>query len=1053
MRHCLTLLLYVTVFAISASAQADVATATLSGVVMDPSGAVIANASVAASSIEKGTTREIRTGDIGAYRIPLLDPGAYQVRFEAPGFTTRIFDQVVLRVGDTFVLDAQLDIPGLTQESEVTTSGLAVDTERTQESNTITLRQVASLPNLGRDFTPYVLILPGVSDPEAARAQNPGMAWPTTGFAVGGGSGHANLLTVDGGEHEYGTGVFRTPVNVETIQEFQVNRNAFLAEFGFTAGSAVNLVTRSGSNTVHGSGYGYYRSNKLAARNYFDPPGLTPFSQTVTGGGTLGGPLVRNRLFGFVAYEGWKADRARSTPYLDNVEVYGPTANPQASVTLRTQQTYLNQLAASSDSNLQRIGATLRQTLTATNFPVTMQLLRDNSTAWTAKDRRHYWMGRADYYPSNRDTITGRLTGFHSTTDASFTVDNPLSAPSDGSVIYAPDFAFLGTWSHVFSSSSVNQTRVQVARNNSSIQSNSPDSTEIDIDGVASFGRQFALPFSIFQKRYQFEDVFTTYRRGHTIKAGASYRPVDYRVRNDLWFGGDWTFSTGIYPLLLAVQAQDQPALVQFNLTTIDPSTGSAYPVTGPALAGLSGLQSFNLGLPFLFHQGFNNPIWAGWANDLGSFVQDSWAPSKRINLDYGLRYDYFGEPSPLHHHGYASPRLGAAWNVRGDGRTVIRAGGGLFYAPAVVQVPYFGALLDDSGRYINQIFKTPLAGAQSPAALWAVGLATGKLPNRALTETDLRGLGVQTGKGAPGRVIFEVDPGYQNSYTVQASAGVSQQLAADLSLEVSYLTYHGRHLGLSQEANYRESGQVDPLLGPMYVPIDPTITERNVARSIGSSAYQGMTVSLSKLYRRNYEFQVNYTLSHTEDDVTDTDAALSAFMPTRLNREWGRSVYDVPHTLVANMIMQTPDGRGHGALLRALGGMTLAPVLRARSGTPFTLLIGRDVNGDTHANDRPFLADRNTGRGPAFWTLDMRVSREFPFGDSGLRAELTAEASNLANHTNFISVNNIIGTDPQYLKGPFNLEGRQDVSRFSLLGFNAAAPGRQVQFGLRLHF
>src|SRR5262249_15841820 len=425
-------------FAVSGWGQSDASTATLTGVVKDPGGALIPNASVSALLLEKGTTRDSRADAVGTYRVPLLDPGTYRVRIDAPGFASRIFNQVVLRVGDNLVLDVQLDLPVVNQETEVTAPEPLVDARRTQQSSTITQLQVTSLPNVSRNFVPYVLILPGVSDPEAARVQNPGMAWPTTGFAVGGGNGHANLLTIDGGEHEYGTGLFRTPINVESIQEFQVNRNGFLPEFGFTTGSAVNLVTKSGSNTVHGSGYGYYRSNKLAARNYFDPAGPSPFLQTITGGGTFGGPLLKNRLFGFAAYEGWKADRARTTPYLDNLEVYGPTSNPQATAALRAQQTYLDRLAASGDPTLQRVGVSLRRTLTTTNFPSTMQLLRDNSTAWTARDRRHYVMGRADYYPSGNDAITGRVTSFHSTTDQSFTITNHLSAPSNGAVITAP---------------------------------------------------------------------------------------------------------------------------------------------------------------------------------------------------------------------------------------------------------------------------------------------------------------------------------------------------------------------------------------------------------------------------------------------------------------------------------------------------------------------------------------------------------------------------------------------------------------------------------------
>ena len=585
----------------------------------------------------------------------------------------------------------------------------------------------------------------------------------------------------------------------------------------------------------------------MAAGNAFDPPGASDFFQTWTAGGTVGGPIVRNRAFGFAAYEGWKADRSIAKPFVHSLEVRGPTANPSASVNLRAQESYLAQLAAAADPDLRRIGGALRSQLSAPTFPATMRLLHENSVDTTVRDRRQYLTARVDSQATARDMLTARFTHFRSTTDSSFVTPNPRIGPSNAGIVHAPDYALLTTWSRVVGNTSVNQWRAQAVSNDAEIRSNAPDSTSISIDGLGTFGRHFSLPYTATQRRYQFENTFATYRRGHSLKAGVSYRPIDYTVRQELWFGGDWAFASGVFPILLAAPADDHTALIRFNLGIVDPASGLPYPASGPALAALTGLQSFNLGLPFLYRQAFNNPEWSDWAHYLGAFAQDSWEVSTRFTLDFGLRYDYNAEPSPLGNHGYAAPRLGAAWNLGTSQRTVMRAGAGVFYAPIPFQVPYLGALLDDSGRYINQILKTPRDGVQSPPELWAAGVALGALPDRALTEAHLRALGIPSERGASGRVIFEVDPAYRNPYSLQASAGISHQFAMGLGLDAAYVTYRGRHLGLSQEANYRESGVVDPLLGPMYVPIDPTVVQRNVSRSIGSSTYHGLTASLTR--------------------------------------------------------------------------------------------------------------------------------------------------------------------------------------------------------------
>jgi hypothetical protein len=1038
---------------LTAHAQADVASATVTGAVVDATGGLLSGATVTATSVERGTVRTTTTDRAGAYRLPLLDAGHYDLRIEQTGFSPRVFRAIELTVGQVAVYDATLPLGTITGSVEVTAPAPVADPRRSQQASAITNVQIDAQPNISRVFSTYVLTLPGVTDADAPRSQNPGFVWPTGGFSIGGNNGRNNLLTVDGGEHEYGTGTIRTPLNVASIEAFQVNHNGFAAEFGFTAGTAINVITKSGTNDLRGEGYTYFRSSAMAAHNYFADPTRPSHNQFVTPGFTVGGPVLRGRLFGFAAVEGWHADQDRFHAFIDGVDIGGPTPDARASSFSRAQDRYLQALALSSDANIRRIGGALRQTLTTTNYPATVRMLQEASGAVTAHDRRQFYTGRIDGRRGGGDLVTVRVTSVVADTDSSFIAPAPLTAETAGSAVSLHDVTALGTWARAIGSSATQQLRVQAAFNDAPIKPKSAAPT-MNIDGVGRFGSSAMVPLDINQHRFQLEETVSLFRARHTLKAGASYRPIDYRVRAELFFKGQWSFSSGVYPLLLAVAPADQAALIGFNLTTVDPATGQPYAAAGPAQAALSGLQSFNLGLPLVLYQGFNNPVWSAWAKYLGVFAQDSWQATSRLTLDYGVRFDREAEPAPLRAHHFASPRVGAAWDPGGDHKTIVRASGGLFYAPVFFQVPEFGALLNDSGRYINQILLTP-ASAISPVALWQSGLAAGTLPARPLAEADLRALGVSTGRAAPGRVLFEVDPSYSNPYTIQASTSVTRQLSPNVALEVAYLAYRGHHLGLSQEANYRESGVVDPLTGPRYVAIDPAVSQRNVARSIGRSRYDGLTVSVMRRFSGSRQFRINYALSHATDNVTDLDSGFSAFMPTRLDREWADSTFDVRHTVAAAAVWQTGAARSGNPWRRLVAATTVSPVLSIRSPLPFTLRIGRDVNGDSHdLYDRPFLAPRNSGRGAWYTTLDARVTRQLPLAAGGrVRAAVLAEVTNLFNRANFIALNDVIGSNPQYLQGPFNRTGSTAIPPTSPLGFTTAAPGRQLQLGFRLLF
>lgn len=1033
---------------VPAFAQADAATATLKGTITDQNDAVVVGAAVTVKSVEKGITRIDKTGSSGIYQIPLLQPGTYELRIEAAGFETKVVSQIELTVGQVAVYDVELRVGSVTSEVVVTSDAPVIEVERSQQANTINRLQVENLPNIGRGFTAYVFTLPGVSSSDTPRAQNPGFTFGSSGFSIGGSNGRSNLVTLDGGENEYGSGQLRTNISVEAVQEFQVNRNAFAAEYGFTAGTAINVVSKGGTNSFHGSGFLFYRSQKTSARNFFNVGAREAFDQRVFPGGTVGGPIRKNKAFFFTSYEHLKSDSARFRSYTDSPLVNGPT---------RDQLDYLALLDASASANIRRISGSLRQALTTTNFPNTMQLLRENEGNINAPDRLHSWTTRLDYQVDNNDSITGRFSLTHNDTDN--LLEGNTGAPSASTVLIFRDYTAVGTWSHTFGSNIVNQLRMQFVPNNSAqTVPKRPETTSLLIQGFGNFGRDFAAPFNTFQDRYQFEDIVAWAKGGHNVKFGASYRPVNYRVINELWFSGEWNFSSGVFPLILAVPAADRGAFVVFNRSLGNNEDGTRkVPDNGPVLANFSSIQSFNFGLPFLFRQGFGNPEWQDWAHYLGTFAQDSWKITPRFTLDFGMRFDYDAEPEPLNKKGYVSPRVGFAWDPWGDQKTVVRGGGGIFYSPVYYQVAYVTNLLNDSGQFINQVFRTPLDVGQTPAIIWGAGVAAGFLPFRSLPEEFFQSVGVPTGPGGVGRVVFDVDPEYENPYSIQGSFGISREIVNNLSLDLAYQFYRGVHIQVSHEVNYRETGVVSPAFGPQFARIDPTIAQFNLYKSIGNSIYHGMTASLRKRYSHNFQFEAHYTWSKAIDDQTDFNSAFAAFIPTRLDLERGVSAFDVPHNFTANAVIRTPFNTGSDSNLfeRALADISLSPIIFARSGIPFTLRIGTDVNGDTHAlYDRPYLAARNTGRGGNFVSFNLRLNKQFYINrDQGTRVEFIVEGANLLNRTNFTSVNDVIGRSSPLLFGPFDQEGTSDLPRTSPLGFTSAAAGRQIQFGLKIAF
>ncbi|MBX7222262.1 MAG: carboxypeptidase regulatory-like domain-containing protein [Blastocatellia bacterium] len=1026
---------------VQAFSQVDVSTATLRGTVTDGQGATLAGANLTVRNPARGFSRLVTANADGTFIIPLLPPGTYEIVVEVNGFAPALVKGIELSVGQIQVIDPHLAISAVTSEViEVAADVPIVEVARTQQSNTINSRQIQNLPNLSRDFTSYVFTLPGVTDSNAPRAQFVGfdVSFTSSGFSVGGGNGRNNLVTVDGGENEFGTGQLRVRnLSPEAVQEFQVNRNSFGAEFGFTSGSAVNVVTKSGTNQWQGSLYAFFRSQKIAARNYFDRDPQKAFDQKLYPGFTVGGPLVKNKLFLFSSFEALKADAARFRNYTANASALGVSAG---------QAAYLNRLAASGDTTLRQIAGQLQSALVTANYPATLRLLQANQGVFQSPSRSWNWTTRLDWNLNAKDVISGRFSLAHDDQDQ-LTSNNDQS-PSANTTVKLRDVTALVTWTHIFSPTVVNQVRGQVVPNFSArTLPKAPDSTGISIVGIGTFGQPNLV--ETFADRYQIEDILTLNQASHTFKFGASYRPVSYRVVNGQYFAALWTFSANVFPIGQALPESARVKLTAYNIA-------QGLPANGPADTGLTALQSFNLGLPGQYLQGFNNPKWSGVTHGLGAFAQDSWKINPRLTMDAGIRFDFDQQPGKIGGHSYLSPRLGFAWDVWGTHKTVVRGGGGIFVAPINFQVPLRTTIQNDSGAYLNQVIRTAADGAQSAAALWQYGVKLGALPGHLLTETQVNAFGIYTGPRSAGRRINEPSPAYRNPYAIQASLGISHQLAQNLALDVAYQMNRGVHLQVSQNVNYRETNVIDPIYGPRLARLDPTIAQLNLYSSIGNSIYHGLTATLTKRFSRNTQFEANYTFSKVIDDVIDFNATFSAFLPTRLYLERSVSAFDIPHTVTVNGVFQSPfrSGAQGNWLGHVLGDLTVSPIVTLHSGVPFTVRAGRDVNGDTSGNyDRPFYAGRNTGRGAAFVSVNLRLAKRLRLPGEKISAELIVEATNLLNHTNFLSVNDVIGGNPKLLAGPFNLRGRKDLSPTIPLGFTSAGDPRQLQFGLKLWF
>jgi hypothetical protein len=1093
-------------FGATALPQSQAISADLRGTVTDQNGAVVAGAIITVTSAERGIARTAKTDDRGEYQILLLPPGTYDVKVEAGGFATQLHKGITLTVGQRQVLDFELKVAGAAEQVVITTEAPLIEVERTQQANTIEERRIRDLPINRRNFLDFALLAPGVTDSDAI-ADNSDFRvtqTPQSGLSFYGSNGRGNSVTIDGAENNNGAGGVRSTISQEAVQEFQINRSNYTAEFGGASGGIVNIVSKTGTNEWRGSFFLFGRNEALDARNpfYFDPNtgrAIKPDFRRYQTGGTLGGPIRRDRTFFFFAYEHLRRNEQGVVPIIFDRSIFGLTPQQRALVSLLSGVPSFAPLAAG-----------LQAALTAT--PQTVKTFEDNSGIFEFRERVHTPSFRIDHRRGERDSFFFRINYTSQQTQNAST--RALVGVTRATNVDLDEGSAVLSWSHIFSPSSVNEFRAQFAHTNVLYSTRDPNGPEINIAGFGFFNRDIFLPSYTREQRYEIVENFSKTIGSHTIKLGGTFNPDKYFVDSRTFFSGRFSFGEAIplFNLLpggvtgptfaalnnfllsqggaIGANQKGSTILVGGRLVPLADSQGRRLTFLSPTVqipiadvleTPITALQAFNLGLPVFYQQGFGDPTYRQTIWNWAVYAQDSWKARSNLTINYGLRYELnpFYNTLNVDKNNFG-PRVGFSWDPFGDKKMVVRGGYGIYYSPIYAQIGYVVRNLD--GVVIRQTF-VPLTGipgnpSVTSATIYRTLLSQGVIGKRPILESDLAQFGIIPGPNAINSVKFVGDPKYVNSYTQQTSLGIERQLGNQMAISIDYIFVRGLKITRSREINYRPNS--DPLLRARGVPeggigfneftgavigstavarIDPRFLQVNIYESSGNSFYHGMAVSFTKRYSNNFLLVANYTLSKAIDEVVDFN---SDFQPTNqfcTRCERSLSSFDQRHRFVLTGVFDSPlQARGGaGALSYIFGDWTVAPIITAVSARPFNLLVGTDVNGDAHSNtdrpivpgDQPAPLGRNMGRGPNFVELSLRLTRRIPLGER-IRLEAILEGFNILNRVNFASVNNFVG--PGY-QGPFRPTGIKGLPVTQPLAFTSSFNARQIQFAAKLTF
>ncbi len=1012
--------------AISLSAFAQTAS-NLTGVVRDATGAVVSGAAVNAKHIETGLTRSAVTDDSGRYLVTVLPSGNYEIRVEARGFRPLVRKGVQLSINETATVDLGLEVGA--QEQEITVSGQAspVNVTTSELSYLVSSRAIAELPLNGRNWTDLSLLQPGV----VAFPHRDGGSAPAhgLGMSINGQDVRANTYLLDGTPmNDFTNGpagsVAGTALGMDTIREFRVETNAYSAEFGRTYGGQINVLTKSGSNELHGSAFHYLRNDNMDARNFFDPARRPEFKRNQFGG-TLGGPVKRDRTFFFAGFEGLRENLGRT------IRSAVPDASVRQGAVDPVIRPYLDEIPLPN-------GPAIGNGYSFFIFPFAQTLTQN------------FGQGRLDHTFNQKLQAFGRYT--YDVADQVLPTDFPqfprtfLSrnhfATAEFRQVYTP--AFLNTSRLSFARTRIGQeVEANTSRPLSPFIPGRNLMGDIDIGPMPRFGPQSSVNLRLTQNMYGFEDGASWQRGRHLIKFGGLAERYQLNMINP-------TFGLGIFT---------------FN-----------------------DLNSFLTNRPARFiGLAPNGALDRYWRFTLmGLYVQDDFKIGSRLTVNAGLRWEATTMPQDIYGRDSAlpnlsdtapttgrlfkdtpkanfSPRIGFAWDVFGNGRTAIRSGYGLYYN------------VNNQQHLIVTVTNPPatprliIANPTFPVPPFERGVGNSIRP----MQWDLEN---------PRMHVFNFNIQQQLPFDVVATVGYAGTRGTHLyrSWDVNI----SRHVVQPDGSVFFPAGS--PRQNTAYSTVELKSSDGQswynaMIVELRKRFSNGLSLQSSYTLSRNIDTTQGSVFF--SDATNATTSAMPEFPGFNYNR--GLADFHAKHNWVMNVLYEIPFGKSlTGPAGVILKGWQVASIVNVRSGSPLTPFVRANRSrsqwapsiGPGIGNDRPSMAPgrtyesavlggpdqyfdptafrlqpagylgsigRNTFIGPNLRTVDGSLMKNFRLGER-TNLQFRAEAFNLFNRANFGPPNLIAFAGTADNEAPLPTFGQIRTT---------VTTARQIQLGLRLSF